>query len=94
MAGAVGALASAVSAGCDKVGYRGRKRARHAARMLRERSSEPFRAYRCPDCGLWHLSSQPKRKAVRHRRTGAKTGRRLRSWESIEEVAQQMREAG
>lgn len=48
---------------CDKTAYPGRKAAQKAARTLRSRSGEPFRAYVCdgtdgsPACGKWHLTT-------------------------------------
>lgn len=57
-------------AGCRKASYRTREGAeealqrilaRAARRKTRRRQTLPRRAYECPDCGRWHLSSKPAR---------------------------------
>lgn len=42
---------------CFKRGYRSEREAKQAHRMVSWR----FRAYRCPDCNLWHVTNQEKR---------------------------------
>ena len=43
----------------DKVRYRNRREAFHAMARDLARRLAPKRAYRCRDCGGWHLTSQP-----------------------------------
>lgn len=48
-----------------KVRYRDRKDAKKA-KMRMEGKSAPFlREYKCPHCGGWHLTSQPRLRANR-----------------------------
>ena len=42
---------------CSKSAYGSLAVARREARCLRDDTGEPFRAYRCGDCGTWHLAT-------------------------------------
>lgn len=41
-----------------KRSYRDRQEAYSAARIVRRRSGKPLRAYHCPHCEKWHLTSE------------------------------------
>lgn len=46
---------------CRKVGYHDQARSLTALAVLREKSQAervPVRTYRCPRCGMWHLTSR------------------------------------
>lgn len=43
----------------SKVAYGSPEEARAAIRSLRSKWRKPLRAYRCPICSLFHLTSQP-----------------------------------
>lgn len=47
--------------GCAKVAYRSEAAAARALISLQQsdRSARPVRAYACPRCSLWHLTSKP-----------------------------------
>lgn len=49
--------------GCRKVAYRSETAAQRALVTLQksDRSKTPTRAYECPRCSLWHLTSQERR---------------------------------
>lgn len=79
---------------CPKVTYHSRREARHAAKLLRSNAGAPFRAYACPDCGGWHVSTEERIEdlEVRLRRAiPRRHGRRLRPGEDLETVAATMR---
>ena len=82
---------------CPKRAY-GQKAATKEAKRLRAESGEPFRAYACPDCGRWHLSTQPRDgepvKVVEGSRASLRRGRRTEgmSLEQIREMAERMKE--
>lgn len=52
---------------CGKLGYRDQAEARNALKLARNShlekgmASVETRAYECPRCGCWHLTSQPQR---------------------------------
>ncbi len=76
----------------DKSRFTSHEKARRAARTVSSDSGIQMRAYPCPDCGGWHLSSLILRTetpaAPKHR---PKRGRRLAPGQSLEELAAQIR---
>jgi hypothetical protein len=46
-----------VSTCADKVRYDSKAMAKLRARRLHSRGREKSRPYRCPACGMWHLTS-------------------------------------
>lgn len=74
---------------CEKTLYRTPKIARRQARILRSRVGEPMRAYHCPRCRRWHLTSSEASKPLpfngkhqrreRRRRQEVRQGGGLRS---------------
>jgi len=49
---------------CVKRGYSDERAARVALQECRSRGRCENRYYHCPQCGTWHLTSQPIRKAA------------------------------
>lgn len=47
-----------------KIAYCSKDDALHAARLISQRSGWDYRAYRCPDCGFWHLTRKAWRKRL------------------------------
>lgn len=47
--------------GRRKRGYRFGRRLLRAARLTSREAGAPARWYRCPDCGWYHITSQPGR---------------------------------
>jgi hypothetical protein len=45
----------------DKVAFPKAVRAEASARKIVEVGGPPMRAYSCPSCGKWHLTTQPER---------------------------------
>lgn len=44
--------------GRPKLGYRPGRRLWHAVRVVGREAGVHARAYRCPSCGLWHVTSK------------------------------------
>ena len=80
---------------CSKTAY-GRRVAHHEAQRLRRETGEPFRAYACPECGRWHLTTVVLagggRDQARQKRRGQRTDGM--SLEQVEEMARRMRGGG
>ena len=77
---------------CDKVAYHSERAAQGAARRIRRTSGLPFRAYACPECSRWHVTSGDRIDV--HMTAGpprASRGRRPAEGESIEDLAARMR---
>lgn len=75
-----------------KTRWESERRARHAARVVSSEGGEQMRAYACPDCGGWHLTTyiykQAPKGAGQHWR---KPARRLAKGQTIEDLAAQIR---
>lgn len=77
---------------CDKTSYAGRGKARRAARHISTDSGEQFRAYYCPQCRKWHVTSQSAFKKVPTRTpVKFKRGKTLKEGQTLEELAAKMR---
>jgi hypothetical protein len=78
---------------CDKTSYPGRRRARHAAKLLTTETGELFRPYYCPECRKWHVTRQQRFVKVPISRHNSKTkrGRRPEPGQSIEDLAEEMK---
>lgn len=51
--------------GGGKICYRTKRKALRVAEAIRANSERRYiTAYRCPNCPWWHLTSQPRRKAM------------------------------
>ena len=61
---------------CAKTAYSSERVASREARRIGDEIGEPMRAYACPDCGRWHLSSREA--LVRVHRAGPGRPRRPR----------------
>ena len=80
---------------CAKTTYSTEKVARRQARQISEGSGEDFRAYLCPDCRRWHLTtSTDGTTAPRGRRGGFQKHWpvRVHTLSEMEAVAKAMRE--
>lgn len=76
----------------DKTRWASRRRAEHQTRVISSKCGEQMRAYACPECRGWHLSSNiyedVPRGTGRHCQGHA---RRLAPWQSLEDLAAQIR---
>lgn len=81
---------------CTKTSYPSKKTAHAAARRLRASSSEPFCEYFCDLCGLWHLTTTPRKKPVPGAPRVARNPYRepVRTLEELEARARAMRAGG
>lgn len=53
-----------MSCACGKITFTSRNRAKlHARRFRHKRAGVKLRAYLCPLCRMWHLTSKPRRPA-------------------------------
>ena len=79
---------------CTKAAYAGARVARRVARKMREAHGSPFRAYACPDCGAWHLTTGEDTTAAIHggHAQPKRRGPRARTAEELEALARAMRE--
>jgi hypothetical protein len=51
-----------MSCPCGKITFTSRNRAKlHARRFRHKRAGVKLRAYLCPRCSMWHLTSKPRR---------------------------------
>ena len=79
---------------CEKTTYRGGRLARREARKLKDSTGMPFRAYACPACGRWHLSTTVSYAPGQGPGIGAEKTRprRASSLEELKIIAQQLRQ--
>lgn len=45
---------------CDKHGFPERRLMKRYMKKIQKRGVGVRRVYKCPDCGLWHMTSQPR----------------------------------
>lgn len=76
----------------DKTRWKSGTQARRAARVTSSKCGEQMRAYACPECRGWHLSSSiPERAPKAQRRHCQGHARRLAPGQSLEDLAAQIR---
>lgn len=76
----------------DKVRFTSKHRAKHAARVVSSEGGIQMRAYACPECHGWHLSSVFSVDVPRsERRHWQGHARRLAPGQSLEDLAAQIR---
>ena len=76
----------------DKTRWESERRARHAARVVSSEGGEQMRAYACPYCGGWHITTSLFQPYPRGDKPRPKThARRLAKGQSIEDLAAQIR---
>lgn len=77
---------------CDKAAFPSERAARRGARKAASDHGEWFRAYACPECGKWHLTT--KAEFIEHgarKRARIGRGRRPAPGQTLEELAEAMR---
>ncbi len=79
---------------CGKTAYKGEEMARREARRISDEAGEAFRAYVCPDCGRWHLTTNGSGNTAPRGRRGPfqkHWPRRVHTLDEMEALAARMR---